>query len=214
MLSPSDLRTIKDASNRSQVSKLNDKIYEIKPDDFIEITRRGVMVYEHTIKHELDNDQLLCRIAQLSKNKTRVSLDFLDSNTIKVSCVDRVHMILYISPDTYLDLSGITVDGKQGPKGDPGEKGEPGVDGREIELAVMDGAIKWRYAGQPLGEGWTEVISLSELKGESANAVDLIDDLADESTTDKTYSAKKINEMFKAHTSALEQTILEFNSVK
>lgn len=62
--------------------------------------------------------------------------------------------------------------GLQGPKGDKGDvgpqgpKGNVGADGREIELIVADGYLKWRYAGQPLGVGWTSVLSLDEIKGD------------------------------------------------
>lgn len=62
--------------------------------------------------------------------------------------------------------------GLQGPKGDKGDvgpqgpKGNVGADGREIELIVADGCLKWRYAGQPSGVGWTSVLSLNEIKGE------------------------------------------------
>ncbi|WP_370773362.1 hypothetical protein [Clostridium sp.] len=62
--------------------------------------------------------------------------------------------------------------GLQGPKGDKGDvgpqgpKGNVGADGREIELIVADGYLKWRYAGQPSGVGWTSVLSLDEIKGE------------------------------------------------
>lgn len=40
-----------------------------------------------------------------------------------------------------------------------------GNDGREIELIKADGYIKWRYAGQEKGVGWTKLISLTELTG-------------------------------------------------
>lgn len=62
--------------------------------------------------------------------------------------------------------------GLQGPKGDKGDvgpqgpKGNVGADGREIELIVADGYLKWRYAGQPSGVGWTSVLSLDEIKGD------------------------------------------------
>ena len=140
MLSPSDLQTIKDAGNKSLLNNLNNKSYEIKPKDLVQISRNGSMVYEHIINHGLKNDNLLCRISQLSQKKTRVSLDFLNNEKIKVSCVDRVHLIVELIPDTYIDLSGIVADGVQGPQGEPGPqgpKGETGAQGPKGETGAQ-----------------------------------------------------------------------------
>ena len=131
MLSPSDLQTIKDAGNKSLLNNLNNKSYEIKPKDLVQISRNGSMVYEHIINHGLKNDNLLCRISQLSQKKTRVSLDFLNNEKVKVSCVDRVHLIVELIPDTYIDLSGIVADGVQGPQGEPGPQGPKGETGAQ-----------------------------------------------------------------------------------
>lgn len=242
MLSPTDLQTIKESGNRNQVEKLNSKVFEIKPKDLVQISRAGgELVYEHTINHGLDNDQLLCRIAQLSEKKTKVSLHFEDNNNITVSCAEKVHLLLSITPDTYIDLSGIVAEGVQGPRGEKGETGEQGPageDGREIELTVADGQIKWRYAGQPVGVGWTSIVSLEEItgpqgpkgepgakgetgdqgpqgpQGEPGNAGDLIDDLATELTEDKTYSAKQIHALLAAQAKTFEDKIAELVSAK
>lgn len=59
-------------------------------------------------------------------------------------------------------------DGAVGPKGEPGEKGEKGeagIDGREIELTKTSTHIQWRYAGQNEGEGWKELVAISDLVG-------------------------------------------------
>lgn len=48
-------------------------------------------------------------------------------------------------------------------------KDKSGVDGREIELTVTGGFIKWRYAGQTGNAGWKQLISVEELKGKDAD---------------------------------------------
>lgn len=47
----------------------------------------------------------------------------------------------------------------------PGPQGEKGNNGKEIELTKTSTHIKWRYAGQAEGIGWTNLVELSELKG-------------------------------------------------
>ena len=45
-------------------------------------------------------------------------------------------------------------------------KGEKGDNGKEIELTkTADGYIKWRYAGQSEGVGWTSLVALDDIKG-------------------------------------------------
>ena len=61
------------------------------------------------------------------------------------------------------------VKGEKGDKGDPGEtgpqgpQGANGADGKQIELQKNATHLQWRYAGT---EDWTDLIALSELKGE------------------------------------------------
>lgn len=62
------------------------------------------------------------------------------------------------------------VQGPQGEKGEKGEQGEPGVagaNGKEIELTVSAGYIKWRYVGD---SGWKQLIAVADLKGEKGDA--------------------------------------------
>lgn len=51
-------------------------------------------------------------------------------------------------------------------KGDKGEQGYNGVDGKQIELKKTSTHIKWRYAGEAEGVGWTSLIAIEDLKGE------------------------------------------------
>lgn len=50
------------------------------------------------------------------------------------------------------------------PSGVKGDKGDPGADGREVEIAKVDNAIKWRYVGETT---WKEVVPLTEIKGDT-----------------------------------------------
>ena len=208
MLSPSDLQTIKDAGNKSLLNNLNNKSYEIKPKDLVQISRNGSMVYEHIINHGLKNDNLLCRISQLSQKKTRVSLDFLNNEKVKVSCVDRVHLIVELIPDTYIDLSGIVADGVQGPQGEPGPqgpKGETGAQGPKGETGEV---------GPQGPKGETGAQGPQGPKGDPGDAGDLIDDNAGEDVENLTYSAKKIHELLAAQARNFEDSLLQFVSAK
>ena len=208
MLSPSDLQTIKDAGNKSLLNNLNNKSYEIKPKDLVQISRNGSMVYEHIINHGLKNDNLLCRISQLSQKKTRVSLDFLNNEKIKVSCVDRVHLIVELIPDTYIDLSGIVADGVQGPQGEPGPqgpKGETGDQGPKGETGEV---------GPQGPKGETGAQGPQGPKGDPGDAGDLIDDNAGEDVENLTYSAKKIHELLAAQARNFEDSLLQYVSAK
>lgn len=102
MLSPTDLKTIKDAGIKINVDKMNSKVYEIKPDDLIQVSKSGH--YEYTINHGLNNDQLLCRVCRMTENKAKISLHFEDNNNVKISCSEKVHLILYIIPDTFMGV--------------------------------------------------------------------------------------------------------------
>ncbi len=53
--------------------------------------------------------------------------------------------------------------GDPGTPGTPGEDGNDGADGREIELQKSATHIQWRYVGEG---GWTNLVALSELKGD------------------------------------------------
>lgn len=50
-----------------------------------------------------------------------------------------------------------------------GGAGTPGKDGREIELQNSGTAIQWRYVGD---EAWTDLVQLSDLKGEKGDKGD------------------------------------------
>lgn len=184
MLSPRDLQTIKEASKRNHFDKLNLKIFEIKPTDLVPISRSGKMVYECLINHGLDNDQLLCRITQLSEKKTKVSLHFEDTNNIKVSCVDKVHLMLSITPDTYIDLRGAVTEGVPGPKGDKGDVGPQG----------------------PKGDRGPQ--------GEPGIVRDLIDDSASKTSADKTYSAKQIHALLATQAKKFESKMRDLVGAK
>lgn len=74
----------------------------------------------------------------------------------------------------------------KGGNGEKGEAGTNGIDGKNIELVKADSYIKWRYSGQDVGVGWTNLIALSELKGDSGadaiiNKLDKVDDIVAES---------------------------------
>lgn len=187
MLSPSDLKTIKDAGNRSLLNDLNNKIFEIKPTDLVEVSRGRSKTYECTIEHGLGNENILCKLSQASPNKTKVSLEFVSSGTVKVSCQERAHLVLEVIPDTYIDLSGITANGITGPKGDKGETGQTGPQG-------------------PIGPAGP--------KGADANARDLINDAAGTTEENYTYSAKKINELLEERTRMFEEAIAAMVTAK
>ena len=226
MLSPSDLQTIKDAGNKSLLNNLNNKSYEIKPKDLVQISRNGSMVYEHIINHGLKNDNLLCRISQLSQKKTRVSLDFLNNEKIKVSCVDRVHLIVELIPDTYIDLSGIVADGVQGPQGEPGPqgpkgetgaqgpKGETGAQGPKGETGAQGPKGETGEVGPQGPKGETGAQGPQGPKGDPGDAGDLIDDNAGEDVENLIYSAKKIHELLAAQARNFEDSLLQFVSAK
>lgn len=56
--------------------------------------------------------------------------------------------------------------GLQGPQGAPGKNGANGTDGREIELTKNSTHIRWKYTSESI---WTDLIALSELKGEKGD---------------------------------------------
>ena len=49
-------------------------------------------------------------------------------------------------------------------------KGEAGANGKQVKLQKYNGYIQWQYEGD---SGWTDLVPLSELKGELAADVDL-----------------------------------------
>lgn len=53
-----------------------------------------------------------------------------------------------------------------------GGSGTPGKDGREIEIQNNGTAIQWRYVGD---ETWTDIVQLSDLKGEKGDKGDIGD---------------------------------------
>lgn len=241
MLSPRDLKTIKDAGNRSLLNNLNNKIFEIKPTDLVEVSRARSLTYECTINHGLSNDNILCKISQVSANKTKVSLEFVSSGTVKVSCAERVHLLLEVIPDTYIDLSGMNTDGIPGPRGEqgpagpqgeqgkqglPGEKGEQGLKGEQGETGPQGPAGPQGEKGEtgPKGDpgetgprGETGPIGPqgpAGPKGEDADPTDLIDDEADTEEENLTYSVKKINELLEEQTKKFEAAIAAMVSAK
>lgn len=202
MLSPSDLKTIKDAGNRSLLNDLNNKIFEIKPTDLVEVSRGRSKTYECTIEHGLGNENILCKLSQASPNKTKVSLEFVSSGTVKVSCQERAHLVLEVIPDTYFDLSGITTNGITGPKGDKGETGPIGPQGP----AGPKGETGQTGPQGPIGPAGP--------KGADANARDLINDAAGTTEENYTYSAKKINELLEERTRMFEEAIAAMVTAK
>ena len=119
---------------------------------------------------------------------------------------------------TKQELNSLTLQkGEKGEKGDKGDKGDPfrhedftaeqllslkgakgndGRNGREIELTKTSTHIKWRYAGQATGVGWTSLVPLSELKG----SFDETTEFNRLTTTNKTVIGA-INEVFAQNSS-------------
>ena len=229
MLSPSDLKTIKDAGNRSLLNDLNNKIFEIKPTDLVEVSRGRSVAYECTIEHGLGNENILCKLSQASPNKTKVSLEFVSSGTVKVSCQERAHLVLEVIPDTYIDLSGITANGITGPKGDKGETGQTGPQGPAGPKGET-GQIGPQGPAGPKGEtgktgpkgdkgetgqtGPQGPIGPAGPKGADANPRDLINDAAGTTEENYTYSAKKINELLEERTRMFEEAIAAMVTAK
>ena len=53
----------------------------------------------------------------------------------------------------------------KGENGSNGERGEQGANGKSVELTKTATHIKWRYAGQSEGVGWTDLVALEDIKG-------------------------------------------------
>ena len=53
----------------------------------------------------------------------------------------------------------------KGENGSNGERGEQGANGKSVELTKTSTHIKWRYAGQSEGVGWTDLVALEDIKG-------------------------------------------------
>ena len=81
--------------------------------------------------------------------------------------------------------------GENGSNGERGERGEQGANGKSVELTKTATHIKWRYAGQSEGVGWTDLVALEDIKG----TFDTTTTFNELNTTNKTIIGA-INELF------------------
>lgn len=79
----------------------------------------------------------------------------------------------------------------KGENGSNGERGEQGANGKSVELTKTATHIKWRYAGQSEGVGWTDLVALEDIKG-TFDTTTIFNSL---NTTNKTIIGA-INELF------------------
>lgn len=79
----------------------------------------------------------------------------------------------------------------KGENGSKGERGEQGANGKSVELTKTATHIKWRYAGQSEGVGWTDLVALEDIKG-TFDTTTVFNSL---NTTNKTIIGA-INELF------------------
>ena len=77
--------------------------------------------------------------------------------------VDQRISEIELTPGPQGDKGEIGLTGPQGPAGADGAPGQNGTNGKEIELTKDTTYVKWRYVGT---EAWTNLVALTDLKGE------------------------------------------------
>lgn len=77
--------------------------------------------------------------------------------------VDQRISEIELTPGPQGEKGEIGLTGPQGPAGADGAPGQNGTNGKEIELTKDTTYVKWRYVGT---EEWTNLVALTDLKGE------------------------------------------------